>query len=197
MIKKLLFILVLFNAYALHAMTTAHPYGKEEADFIAAIAKGDIAAVNAHLAKRPNVNQKFVLGGFENTSPLEVALRDTIAVFDYSSGQPRLKAVVPNSAQRYAIADLFLAKGANKESLEKVLPLAVGSGDAKTALWILSKGAVDKTSNLVRIARDNAQKARTAEDKALWTQIQNRLQENIDKQLKEKLTAAAQAKNKK
>lgn len=189
MLKKLLVILILSNAYSLHAMTPSDPQGKEEADFIAAIAKGDIPAVGMQLAKGRNLNQPFRLQGFQNTTPLQLVLRDHIPTFDYPSGKPELKSVTPNSAKKYEIAELFLSRGANKTDLDNLLQLAVASGNAKTALWLLHKGVIDRTGNLLRLAQDHEKNERKQEIKAEWTQVVRRLKESADKQLQEKIQA--------
>lgn len=189
MLKKLLVILLVLNGCSIYAMTPSDPQGKEEAEFIAAIAKGDIPAVSIQLAKGRKITEPFRLQGFENTTPLTLVLRDHIPVFDYASGKPQLKSVTPNSAQKYAIADLFLARGANKADLDNLLQIAVASGNAKTALWILHKGVIDRTGNLLKLAQDHERNEKKQEIKAEWTQVVRRLQEAADKQLQDKIQA--------
>lgn len=194
MLKKLLGLVLILNAYSLYTMTPSDPQGKEEADLIAAIAKGDMGAIVVQLSKGRDIKQPFRLQGFENTTPLQLALRDNISEFDYKTGKPQLKSVIPNSAKKYEIADLFLMRGANKADLDNLLQLAVASGNSKTALWILSKGVVDKTGNLLKLAQNLEKAERKPEVKAEWTQVVRRLQEEKDKQFKATFTPKVPAK---
>lgn len=194
MLKKLLVFAFILNAYTIYAMTPADPQGKEEADFIEAITKGDMAAISMQLAKGRDIKQPFRLQGFENITPLQLVLKDHIPTFDYKSGKPQLKSVVPSSSKKYAIADLFLMRGANKADLENLLQLAVASGNHKTALWILHKGVIDKTGNLLQRAQEFEKSERKPEVKAEWAQVVRRLQEEKERQFKAKFTAAAPAK---
>lgn len=189
MLKKLFGVVLLLSINGIYSMTPSDPQGKEEADFIAAIAKGDIPTVGMQLAKGKDLNQPFRLQGFENTKPLQLVLRDSIPVFDYKSGKPQLKSVIPNSEKKYEIADLFLMRGANKADLDNLLQLAVASGNAKTALWLLHKGVIDRTGNLLRLAQDHEKNERKQEIKAEWTQVVRRLKESADKQMQEKIEA--------
>lgn len=189
MVKKLIALLLILNAFSLSAMTPSDPQGKRELDFINAVAKGDISTIGMQLAQGKDAKQVFRLQGFENTTPLQLALRDTIAVFDYKSGKPQLVSVVQNNgANKYAIADLLLLRGANKADLDNLLQIAVASGNVRTALWILDKGVLDRTGNLLKIAQDREKNEKLANVKAEWTQVVRRLQEQKDKQLQETFT---------
>ncbi|GMU19412.1 MAG: hypothetical protein AMXMBFR12_06040 [Candidatus Babeliales bacterium] len=194
MLKKLLGLALILNAYSIYAMTPSDPQGKEELDFITAIAQGDMATISMQLAKGKDLNKPFRLQGFENTTPLQLVLRDHIATFDYKSGKPQLKSVMPSSSNKYAIANLFLMRGANKADLENLLQLAVASGNPKTALWILHKGVIDKTGNLLQRAQEFEKNERKAEVKAEWTQVVRRLQEEKERQFKAKFTPTVPAK---
>ena len=168
---KRLLILSLLCASIASAMVT-DTRTKNELDFINAITKGDLIAVRNYLNSGFRVNEPFTITGYRGHTPLTIALMDKVPLLEVRNNTLQLKGVKDNSANKYAIAEFFIAQGAKTEHL---LSDAVAQKNAQKALFLVKNSKAVADPSLLAKVKGLAN-TESVSNKVIWEEVANHLE---------------------